>query len=264
MKLVVWNSQGGKWDIAWSSYLAPLVTASPAQDVIMLLVESGWGPWVASGDVVINNCYSMDSTASWFSATTSAKSSFCQGVEQSRRYKAVWVPWVKNLNALKTNSRCFIGGAVFPSSLNLQGLDRIEVKGFVRPTIRMKLGRGNNTSFTILLVPMISGYPGRAQAQAQLTGLGRSMQTLVPTNTAALVVGDMNVNLLTQNFTLPYPWSFVNTGVATQQSGGELDYGLLYDPAQQFGASAVSVRDKYKSGANPSDHLVLLYDIPIK
>lgn len=262
MKLVVWNSQGGKWDIAWSSYLSPLFTTSPAQDIVMLLVEAGWAPWVASGDVVINGCYGIDSSATWFSETGSGKSSFCQGVENSRRYKALWVPWVKNLQALKTNSRCSMGGAVFPSKLLLQWMDRIEVEDFIRPIIRMELGRDGHTLFTILLVHMISGYQGLAQDQ--LTRLARSMQKLVPTSTAALVVGDMNVNLLTRNFNLPKNWSLLRTGVATQQSGGELDYGLLYDPAQQFGQSSVSVREKYKSGANPSDHSVLLYDIPFK
>ena len=64
-------------------------------------------------------------------------------------------------------------------------------------------------------------------------------------------------------FTLPAKWSLLRTGVATQQSGGELDYALLYDPSGTHGGSAAVVVQQYKSGNNGSDHSVMRYTVPL-
>lgn len=265
MKVIVWNSQGGKWDAAYTYFTAPSVTAVPQDDVVLMLVEAGWAPWVLSGDVTLNGLYYYESDVTWFNATGAAASPFCQGIEAKRRFRSTWVPWVKNLDALKTNSRCSMGSAVFPSSLSLAGMDTSNFEGFTRPVIRLMFGKGNrniNVSFTILLVHMISGY--QTLAEQQLVNVMNSMSQLIPQGSSALIVGDMNVDLLKAGKmnNLPRNWSILNTGVATQQSGGELDYGLLYDPNSQLGSSTAAIVQQYKSGNNQSDHSVLMYTIP--
>src|SRR5580692_10860482 len=95
MQLIVWNSQGGKWDIAWNNYVVP-VSQGLDQDTMLLLVESGWGPWVTPGPVTCNACYWQDSSMTWYDAKASGKSTFCQGIGEQRRYRAMWVPWVKS------------------------------------------------------------------------------------------------------------------------------------------------------------------------
>lgn len=267
MKLVVWNSQGSKWDAAYTSFTAPVVAGMPADDVVLLLVEAGWAPWVSSGDVTINGWYPLESTLSWYSNTGAATSAFCTAVEQKRRYQALWVPWVKNLNAMSTNSRCSIGAAVFPNSYQVAKPETFSFQNFIRPVIRLQFGKGNksiNVSFVVFLVHMISGVSWLAEQQ--LVGVMNSMQKLIPEGCAALIVGDMNVNLLSAGKmnNLPAKWSILNTGAATQQSGGELDYGLLYDPNSALQSSTVNVVQQYKSGANQSDHSVLMYNIPLK
>lgn len=72
MKLIVWNSQGGKWDIFWDSYINPEMVANPIEDIVGLLVESGWAPWVTPGDVIINNCYGLDNGLTYYDTTAPA------------------------------------------------------------------------------------------------------------------------------------------------------------------------------------------------
>jgi hypothetical protein len=270
MKLVVWNSQGAKWDTAYTSFTAPFFGAAVVDDVVLLQVEAGWAPWVSSGDVHLNAPYTMDSSKSWFNAFGSAASAFCNGVDQQRRNKAVWVPWVANLEAMKTNSRCSIGGGFFPNgsqnSYQLVDMNSFELQGFTRPVIRMMFGKGGrevNVAFTILLVHMISGV--QWLAEQQLVWVMNTLQKAIPQGTSAIIVGDMNVNLLSAGRmnNLPANWSIVNTGVPTQQSGGELDYGLLYDPNSQLGRSAAAIVQQFKTGNNGSDHSVLAYNIPL-
>ncbi len=264
MKLVVWNSQGAKWDVAYSSFTLPLVGLG--DDIVLMLVESGWAPWVASGDVTINGWYDLMADVTWYDDRNAGRSAFCQAVESKRRYKAFWVPWVGNLDAMKTNSRCSLGSAIFPYAFRYTDMESYNIDGFIRPVIRVQMGKGNrnlNISFTILCVHMISGVSWLARQQ--LVNVMNQMQQLIPQGTAALVVGDMNVNLLSAHGigNLPAHWSILNTGVATQQSGGELDYGLLYDPNGRLGGSTVQVIQQYKTGPNQSDHSVLGYDIPL-
>lgn len=266
MKVVVWNSQGSKWNTAFTSFTAPAVAAMPRDDVVLMLVEAGWAPWVASGDVTLNALYPLESDLTWYDAAAAAASPFCVGIQQSRRYRATWVPWVKNLDALKTNSRCSMGSAVFPNALQVAPMEVGEFEGFSRPVIRMRFGKGNrslNVSFTILLVHMISGY--QWLAEQQLVDVMTRMSQLIPQGSSALIVGDMNVNLLAAGKmnNLPAKWSILRTGVATQQSGGELDYGLLYDANSQLGTSAAAIVQQYKTGNNGSDHSVLMYTIPL-
>ncbi len=90
MELVVWNSQGGKWDTFWTYYFGTRL--GTGQDVMGLLVESGWGPWVTPGTVYENSVYTLDSSASWFATATANNSAFCTGIAAARRRYAFWVP----------------------------------------------------------------------------------------------------------------------------------------------------------------------------
>ena len=202
----------------------------------------------------------------WYDAKASGKSTFCQGIGEQRRYRAMWVPWVKSPGdmAKKVNTRCSMGSAFLPVKLVLIEMDRIEVEGFIRPVVRLTLGNPAPypiAAITVLVVHMISGYVSSAKRQIQ--GLLRSMSQLIPEKSVGIVVGDMNVNLLTlaTPIKMPAGWAMLNTGVATQQSGGELDYGFLWDPEDLFKNPSVSVQEQYKTGTNPSDHSVLRYDL---
>ena len=266
LNLVVWNSQGAEWDVLWPNYVNPLVAPPQANDVMALLVEAGWAPWVTPGDVIINDEYWLNEEVTWYDATTAAASLFCQAVVAKRRRHALWIPWVKNLNAMKTNTRCSMGAMFLPASLQSGLTNRIMVEGLLRPVVRATLGKvsGSNKvtpKFTILLVHMVSGYP--AYAQHRLNGLISAMTSLIAEGTSAIIVGDMNVNLLTRNFTLPDKWRFLRLGVATQQKGGELDYGILFDPSNTLGGATANLVQQFKTGTNTSDHSVLRYDIPI-
>src|SRR5690348_6906163 len=49
MELVVWTSQGAKWDTLWANYINPLNPGTT--DIIGLLVEAGWGRELSPGSV---------------------------------------------------------------------------------------------------------------------------------------------------------------------------------------------------------------------
>jgi hypothetical protein len=262
MDLVVWNSQGNKWDIFWTYYFGPLVTPSPTTDVVGMLVESGWAPWVAPGDVIINGIYPLNTGATWASAVGVANSAFCQGVLAARGRHAFWVPWVGNLNAFKTNTRCSLGGAFVPKTRQFQNMSLFNEQNiFRRPVVQLSVGIGNNTDFTIMLVHLISGNYNKAQDEMDY--LVATMSHIIPQGTTGIVVGDMNIDLLKTPVVLPQKWRMLNTGVATQQSGGELDYALLYDPNGLYSNATAAVVQQYKTGNNGSDHSVMKYSVPI-
>lgn len=264
MQLVVWNSQGSKWDTAWTYFVSPYVTTPPTDDMLLLLVEAGWAPWIKSGNVVINNDYPLTTGVESFDEVAAGKSSLCQSVlaaKRNSRRGAMWIPWVGNLDAMKTNSRCSIGAAFYPDKLSLIS-DSTKMEDFIRPVIRIGLGVMSSVKLTVFVVHMVSG--SSAKAEAQLVNVMTKMHTLVPEGSAALIVGDMNVDLLKAGkmTNLPRNWSILRTGVATQQSGGELDYGLLFDPNSAYSNASVGVVQQYKTGNNQSDHSVLGYNLP--
>lgn len=264
LRLVVWNSEGKKWDTLWNYYVSPLVMPQQTDDVVALLVESGWAPWVTPGEITLNDPYWLTQGVSYYNGVAARKSTFCVAVEAERRRKALWIPWVKNLDA-KPNTRCSMGGMFLPAKMRMGQIDRIMVEGLIRPVVRVTIGTSGNRNttpeFTILLVHMVSGYPN--YAQRQLYELIASMRNLIPESTSAIIVGDMNVNLLTRNFELPEKWRFLSVGGQTQQKGGELDYGILYDPNGVLGGATANVVEQWGTGNNDSDHSVLQYNIPL-
>jgi hypothetical protein len=133
----------------------------------------------------------------------------------------------------------------------------------IRPVFCYSVVRPSRTpELSVFLVHLVSGWPDGAQAE--MNALISVIGTLIPQNTAAVIVGDMNINLLTTALTLPANWYLLRTGVATQQSGGELDYALLFDPTRIYQPTAtVAILQQFKTGNNQSDHSVLQYTIPL-
>jgi len=169
-------------------------------------MEAGWAPWVLGGDVHMNATYSFDSKASWFWQNAPNMSPFCAGTAAGRRRKkyAVWVPWVKNLDALKPNSRCSLGGAMLLRNFNMQRIASFDEVFSFRPVIRFGFGPGRDINFVVLLVHLIGGY--RAGAQAELDALTASMSKNIPETASGIIVGDMNINLLNTNLLAPNNW----------------------------------------------------------
>lgn len=275
MRLIVWNSQGAngpnhgsKWDILVNQYIAPYM-APQTEPVIGLLVESGWAPWVVPGEVVVNNAYWYPLDKTYIDPVASANSVFCQQVDAKRLRKALWVPWVNNLDAMKTNTRCSMGGILLPTSKKIEPSGSFVFEGHKRPTLRFLVGKNQGLGrmayeITVLLVHLLSG--GSQKTINEMFHIVDSLTQLIPEGTSGLVVGDMNVDLKKWNLSLPKGWTILQAlgtaGSGTQQSGGILDYALLYDPNRHYQNSTATVLQQYKSGQNESDHSVLMYDIP--
>jgi hypothetical protein len=268
VRLVVWNSQGGKWDALWTNWIEPYaspVAPNPAEDVIALVVEAGWAPWVKSGLVTQNAEYFLDSSLTYHDETSADASAFCRGVMAARRRKAMWIPWVPRPGDFinPSNTRCSMGAVVCTRQLMLQRADRLDLtrEGHLRPVVRVELGIGKNTLITIFLVHLKSGYA--PNAQAELDGLTTQMTKRIPEGSAALVVGDMNIP---GPVPPPARWQVLDgkppSDVGTHSSLRDLDWGLLYDPSNYFKAPQASVLEKWKTAKNGSDHSVMSYVLP--
>ncbi len=259
LRLFAWNSQGAKWDALWTNWLFPALGTN--DDVAGVLTEAGWAPWVLSGDVQINATYQFDSRFNWFDHNAVGNSAFCAGIGAQRGRYSLWVPWVGNLNAMKTNSRCSLGGAFLLKHYNVRSIETFHTDISIRPVVRFSFGVRDDVKFVVLVVHLISGYARRAQEELDL--LTSSMRNLIPATASGIIVGDMNINLQTTNVVAPNNWRILNTGVPTQQSGGELDWGLLYDPNHLYGGATVTMVQQYKTPPNQSDHSILRYNIPL-
>ncbi|MBB4591996.1 hypothetical protein [Xanthomonas cannabis] len=265
MKIIAWNSQGAKWNQAWNHYVAPLLKQMPLDDIALFLVEAGWAPWVESGDVVAYMDHPHDSARTYYDSIAAAASDFCAAITRKRLYKATWVPWVSGKSEI-TNTRCSLGSAFFPHKYVYMGTFCKEIEGFIRPIIYLRYGVGitPTVKFTIYNTHMISRK--EKKAAKQLTDMMKMIPKEIPEKTSAMIIGDMNVNLQIPGHLLtdlPLGWRIVKTGVPTQKKGGELDFGLLYDPLGHLEKSTAQVVEKFETGNNHSDHSVILYNIPL-
>jgi len=270
LNLLVWNSQGGKWPVFWTNYFQPVVATG--QDAMGLLVEAGWAPWVAPGNVVEDSVYPRDTSASWFNKTVDQTDAFCQGVAgvPNRRGSAYWVPWVKNFWAQRVNTRCSMGAVMVPVTRSVGDVwrfvspdPRLYLRSIFRFGLNKPTGQGGAAEFSVFLVHLVSGNPRKAQDQ--MDNLISVMSKIIQQGTAAIVVGDFNIDIIYQAvpFQLPPGWNLLRTDEPTQQSGGELDYALLYDPTNAYRGATATVVEGYKSGNNQSDHSVMRYTVPL-
>lgn len=260
MNLVVWNSQGQKWDYLYTTGLMPFVTP-PLSNTFGLTVEAGWAPWILPGPVTLGGAYDLDTSSARYNSKSESTSEFVSGFVnyRSRLHSAFWVPWVRSFTAKRVNTRCSLGGAYFPSpsfTYAIESKNR-NIEGMVRPAIQLILSRNGITALSIYLVHFVSSY----KAVRELGTLTSSITKIIDQGTPAIIVGDMNVNILKQDVPLAKGWRVIRTNTATHQSLSELDYGLLYDPNNNV-QSTVSCIAKYKTTANPSDHSMLVYNFP--
>jgi hypothetical protein len=262
MRLIVWNSQGGKWDDLWLNWVGPFLP--PFDDVIGLVVEAGWAPWVTPGPVRKNAVYTFESDKTWFNGA--CNTALCNAIGGRRRGNALWVPWVKDATDMTkaVNTRCSLGGVVCPKDFTLHSIDGIDKsgEGHTRPVVRVQIGTPSDVMLTILAVHLISGYP--AKAQQHLDQLTNQMKDLIPQGTAGIVVGDMNIDRA--NVAAPAGWQILSQAAATQQSGGNLDWALLRDPFGLFrNTRTCNMMTRWKQinafGRNDSDHAVMQYQL---
>ncbi len=261
MRLIVWNSQGNKWEQFWSNYLLKEVESGPREDVAGLLLESGWPPWVRSGDVRVSALYPFDSTATYYDGGAEGTSAFVKYKLGKRQLKALWVPWAKvkdDING-RTNSRCSMGAIALPAGAKYTpSRFQLNDTSYRRPVVTLAFGE-----LTVFLVHLVSGKPD--EATTTLDKLRRDMQQRIQ-SAPALIVGDMNINQLDPNwkYELKDPknkrndwWQIVNAGASTQKSGGELDFALLYNPTKtKVSCNVEIVAD---AATSKSDHAVMKY-----
>lgn len=266
MRLIVWNSAGPKWGAFWKYYVGP---ALKGESVIGLLVEAGWAPWIKSGKapgatpVPINTSFGIDRSSPRYQPdiADSNDAAMVADISESRRRKALWIPWVGNVDAITPNARCSIGAVLAPAAWLVQDVSVIAVSWFKRPVLRIMLGPGKDVSLTILLVHMISGWS--KGAQQEMNYLTSSMASLIPEATSGIVVGDMNIDLNKTTPDLPPGWDLLHTKLpgSTQQMGGVLDYALLWDPHGAWPDADCQVLEQYGKGYNTSDHSVMVYPL---
>lgn len=266
-EIIAWNTQGAKWDALWTHYISGYANTIPT---FGLVTESGWGPWCRSDFVYTkSNIYPLDSFLRYHDVncmTAMPGATFCGGVN-NRNWKAFWVPWQNDVTK-QVNTRCSLGGAVKNANgYHINTAGTFDFGASLRPGLVFHVEKAGIHGLTIILVHLISGYPQGALEELN-DAIGK-MAGLVPESTPAIVVGDMNIDLLTTTITLPPKWSIARTGVATHQSGSELDWALVYEPRPHMLDITPAVVDQYKSlqagtGNNGADHSVVRYSVSFR
>lgn len=279
MKLIVWNSQGAKWDDFWNKCLDYYLKPSQDEDVVGLLVEAGWAPWQKSGNVKVNNLYTAGTIYEYFDEKAATQSILCQQI-LSKDFRVTrlgyWIPWVETLgeinNSAATNSRCSIGAVTLRKVCNFKvSRTTTPFNGTIalrRSILRIFVKHPKGRDIEVFLVHLLSGNYQKAW-DLELKPLILNIPRQIQSGSAALIVGDMNIDLNKYDISgavkRDYPhWRVLNTGDSTQQKGGELDFGLLYDPKSQHTAASAATHLKYGKDVSQSgsDHSVIEYDFP--
>lgn len=265
MRLIVWNSRGSKWDTMWNFFVEPELNPQ-TEDVMGLLVESGWAPWILPGNpVAVDNIYSIDEFGNRYDEHAALSSFCCEGIQEVRTRKMYWVPWVLTLADVeagtKSNSRCSMGALVMPYSFQAGKLKRFVDKNFRRPVVSIPmLAQGKkDVEVTVLLVHLVSSQ----NARVELNRLLRDVRRQIPENTLAIVAGDFNIDLFQGIPALPRNWQILHPVpiVATHQGGSSLDWALIYNPNRIHLTTTATVVMQYQTGVNTSDHSVIRYTI---
>jgi hypothetical protein len=272
---LVWNAQGAnsykggvltqKWEALWANGMVPIVGAGQADNVAMLLCESGWAPWIdQTKPVSVNTLYRCTALSNHYDPVAATASGFCKAVDGARRWTAFWLPWLKTLDGYRQNARCSIGGCYVPhpsptKTWKLQrAIGRYVVPYLVRPAVLMEVGPTMGAGLTVLMVHLVSN---NWAAQDELRYLMWAVNQIVAFG-PVLVVGDMNIDLQRSgHLTVPAPWQLVRYGQATHQGGGELDWALLRDPKGQFTTHKADVLQAPGDDWNVSDHAVMSYTV---
>jgi len=271
VQLIVWNSEGAEWDMLWNYFISPHAPYQQPQadDIVALVVESGWPPWVQGGiPVNLDVVYRLKGIGSREDPDAVLTSAFCLNMERPRSRQAYWVPWVKKLadleKGLTSNSRCSMGVVVLPKNLRHGDAKRfVNPRTFIRPVVQIPFGTPKGTNgYDVTMVVMAVHLMSAAKAKRELQSLFQFVPNSIPGSTPAFIAGDFNIDLATVQITLPdNRWSLLNPGVATRRSGKILDWALLYNPTGDPIHATVQVLNQYESGVNRSDHSVLGYTL---
>jgi len=263
MRLIVWNSRGAKWDNMWNNFVEPELTPAQTDDVVGLIVEAGWAPWILPGNPVgVNNIYPMEAFGDRYDEQRALLSFCCEGIRDVRRRRAFWVPWVQTLADLeagtRSNSRCSMGMLLMPHKFTLGQAKRfVNKKKMKRPVVSVSFREGRNVEVTVMVVHLVSS----ANAAGELQNLTRVVRNQIPTGTIAIVVGDFNIDIMGGLPALPANWEILapHPVVATHQGGKSLDWALVYNPSHVPIVMSSQVIQQYGTGTNNSDHSVLRF-----
>lgn len=270
VRLVAWNSRGAKWDTMWNHFVETQILPVPpgqTDDVVGLITESGWAPWIAAGvPVTVDTPYPLDTEIDRYDPHSAQWSSFCLGVGDVRTRSAFWIPWVATLADMedelsRSNSRCSMGGVVLPHVLTPFGVGRrfVSPAMFKRPIVGTQFKIGRNVEVNVLLVHLVAS----GNAVNELDKLMKYVPTLYDDHTLTIVVGDFNINLFNGFPALRPDWHLLcpMPVVATQRRGGSLDWALIYNPNGTPLTMTATVIEPFGTHINDSDHSAMLYDI---
>ena len=274
MQLVVWNSQGDCWDPFWTNFVEKVASDNANDDVLGLLLESSRASW--SVDVVhVNNRYDYPTTDKnpTVDAGRAAASRLCKAIVKSNDsytrspapITAYWFPWVKNPDKPDGdgNPRCSLGGIIWKRTNRSFPVNRHLPDEAKRPIVHINVQKTSSGTDNVVLL-QVHLTATDATARNELTTLMKGIKSLIPESTAAFIVGDMNIDLRTKAFNVEEGWKVVKyEDQPTQRAGGQLDWGLLYDPNKKYGGVSASVLKQYDSFPNTSDHSVMQYDFPL-
>lgn len=297
--LVAWNSQGARWNhvypILWNAAVHQIIPPALAENnffnnpIVAVITEAGRAPWIGPNthQILINKVYPMDDT--YYKTLTDAQkqqqafiNTSLEKLVRTRTGSPYWIPWVKEpgdppfTNKAtdpydpQQNPRCSLGGFINKVKISYEMRALKELMGRVtskRPIVRIPVEIQTNEGqavITIFQVHLTSG--GGKQTKTELKGLISSVAQIVGQSTPAIIVGDININILGGEPELPEKhWTPLRTGKATQLKGGELDYALLYDPNGQIEGAAGVVQPYYDGSGdklpNQSDHSMMLYTL---
>ena len=210
LQLVVWNSQGNKWSSMFNDWMQPRV--KDGDTMLGLLVESGWAPFVKSGDVTINKPYACNNSMTYFESQCKDQEDqeLVKAITDARGWDAMWVPWVGHLDAQKTNTRCSVGAIIMNGAsikvLAYQSMDR----GLIRPVVRF--GVGTTSAGPFLTVYLIHAVSCRALAALEACQVVDAVRKEVSESTAAVIVGDFNDSLIKYHIDKPGTWPKLRDG----------------------------------------------------
>jgi hypothetical protein len=268
LKAVVWNSLGGRYADFWPQLATEV---SGGNDVLGLMVNAGWAPWVADTGVRQNGRYVLDQSSaaeapSWMASPLDRGDEFVKNVLDPGfgGRTAWWTPWAAKKADVKPTGNWSAAGVFLPApgtggSASLTctlGSNLIWQDG--RPVQRIAIERGDRLLFSVYLV----GLPAwkKAKLDQKLGFVTGAMSGHAPGTAGALVVGGLGIDIA-KEATPPAKngWSWLRTGKATAPGDAETDWGLLFDPGGALGQPAVA----RLQAASGSDNAVLEYTIPL-
>ncbi|MBK3662137.1 hypothetical protein JJE66_12860 [Bradyrhizobium diazoefficiens] len=257
MIIYAWNSEGAKYE-TFPHFLSdnanyPRHRNGVDERFALMLTEAGWAPWIPNGDVTMNSGYLYDPGQSNqdFGRNPQSESvlngrlrTFLDRKPDNATFsKAAWWPWVANVRS-NTNSRC---SAALITNLNCSsssiafGEGREDTKrNFCVHDFNLTGKNGLRTIQVVSVHQTANSKVALEDFSDLIKWVGESVRA--DNNRTVLAAGDMNIDLLDsgarQEVKTLLPklgtdkWGLcdLGVGVATHQSGKQLDWGFWCDP----------------------------------